>query len=625
MGQFSMEISWATGSVLSGNQHVEYMVNIRFSGTVLKTREYNAFCRYWREIWDSEQFEDVKIIHTFMNDRIAPTIAATGKYDWKSLIEATNSDVSPYINRFTSSLNPIEKAEFVATAKDRTVSLRQYKEFLKRRLGKSKAEDLAFLFSTASEYSGFEIVRPLHKLVEQNLIPAGARVTQIGMQTDNARMPLYNKASTFVPGNDLEYLAELFQANVTGVSRSAFLGFKGRGIKTARAEYALKENLENALEPDQALILDIDNSVSSPTRIANAIASKRFLAPLGLYIIANVDPDVAARMVERLKPYFNASFDSGVIVLRHQQIPMPALIAEYTPFSTARIALLGNCQSTALASVLYRVKGIKIETVVDVNAEGSDVYNHSFHKAAHLDLVDFCFSQPLSDNFGDIRSERLRKKYGSRFKQYTNLYFTGYHPDLTYYGDRGVRLQSAMGDYNSRIALISYLQGVSIDETTKRFNDATYQRLGYYDQFQASHDELLRRDEANDVRFAADFFAVAKRSLPLYTVNHPTATALASLAEMIAQAAGQDRPAIDPDFVRNPLAEGSIWPVYPEIASALGLEYSGGTTFYPSFNEERPPMSLRDFVALSFERYNDFGRQKLLDMPSSAEWAKIEI
>ena len=102
-----------------------------------------------------------------------------------------------------------------------------------------------------------------------------------------------------------------------------------------------------------------------------------------------------------------------------------------------------------------------------MNAEGSDAYNHSFHKAAHLDLVDFCFSQPLSDNFGDIRSERLRKKYGSRFRQYTNLYFTGYHPDLTYYGDRGVRLQSAMGDYNSRIALISYLQGVSIDETHK--------------------------------------------------------------------------------------------------------------------------------------------------------------
>ena len=77
-------------------------------------------------------------------------------------------------------------------------------------------------------------------------------------------------------------------------------------------------------------------------RIANAIASQRFLAPLGLYIIANVDPDVAARMVERLKPYFNANFDSGVIVLRHQQIPMPAVISEYTPFSTARIALLGN-------------------------------------------------------------------------------------------------------------------------------------------------------------------------------------------------------------------------------------------------------------------------------------------
>ena len=30
---------------------LEFMADIRFSGTVLKTREYNAFCRYWREIW----------------------------------------------------------------------------------------------------------------------------------------------------------------------------------------------------------------------------------------------------------------------------------------------------------------------------------------------------------------------------------------------------------------------------------------------------------------------------------------------------------------------------------------------------------------------------------------------
>ena len=604
---------------------VEYMSQIRFSGTVLKTREYNAFCRYWREIWDAGLFEEVRIIHTFMADRIAPTIAAGEPFDWEKLIEDENSDVGSYINRFTSNLPSSDKKLYAETIRDRTVSILQFKDFTKRRLGKSDAEDLSFLFSTAAEYTGFDIVTALHKLAENKLIPPRSKITQVGMQTDNGRLPLHNRTPMFVPGNDLEYLAELFQAEVTGVSRSSFLGFKGRGIKTRRAEYALVGNLQSALEPNQTLIIDIDNSVSPPTRIHNALAAKEFLARSGLYLIANINPDVARRMIERLQPHFAARFDNGIIVLRHLDVAVPALISEYTPFSTARIALIGNCQSSALASVLYRVKGIKIELVVDINAQGSEAYKHAHHAAAHGDVVDFCFSQPLSETFGDIRSERLRRKYGSRFRQFTNLYFSGYHPDLTYYGDRSVRLQSAMGDYNSRITLICYLRGLKIDETVERFNDEIYRKLGYYTQFEVSRDELLQRDEENDVRFAAEFFSVAQRVLPLYTVNHPPAAALAPLATMIVESTGQARPAVDVDLVRNPLTEGSVWPVYPEVASALGLDYHGDTTFYPGFSEQRPPMTLRDFVALSFERYNELGRKKVLGMPLSAEWAQIEL
>ena len=167
------------------------------------------------------------------------------------------------------------------------------------------------------------------------------------------------------------------------------------------------------------------------------------------------------------------------------------------------------------------------------------------------------------------------------------MYFTGYHPDLTYFGDRGVRLQSAMGDYNSRIALIGYIQGLSIEETLPLFNERNYEKLNYFDQFDTSKMELIRRDEANEVRFAEHFFEIAKNRLPLYTVNHPTANALAPLAEMVVEATGQKRPLIDVDMIKNPLVDGSIWPVYPEIATRLGLNYSGSTTFLPSFNEER--------------------------------------
>lgn len=605
---------------------VEYMANIRFSGTVLKAREYNAFCRYWREIWDAGHFADVRIVHTFLSKEIADTVASTGAFDWRHRIEEASGEIGEYLNRFTSSLTPKEKRRFADVIKDRTVSIRQFKDYAKNARGHSKAEDLSFLFSTTVDYSGFNLVSTLHRLEQANILPPNSKITQIGMQTDNPYLPLHNGAETFVPGNDLEYLSELFDASeVTGISRSAFLGFKGRGIKTSRAEYALHGSLQGALEPGQHLIVDIDNSISPPTRIHNAVAAKKFLDPDGIYVICNVDPDVARRMGERLARHFSVSVEAGTLLLRHQNVAVPSIVTDYTPFSTARIGLIGNCQSSALASFLHRVKGVKLQFIVDINGEGSESYQHAHYAAAHGDIVDFCFSQPLGENFGDIRSVRLRKKYGSRFKQYTNLYFTGYHPDLTYFGGRGVRVQSAMGDYNSRIALIGYTKGLTIDETVALFNEENYRRLNYFSQFEGSKAELLRRDEENDVRFAGEFFEIARDHVPLYTVNHPTAHALAPLASLIAEAAGQGRPSINVNNIRNPLVENSIWPVYPEVAAALGLHYPGDTTFYASYQEDRPPMSLRDFVGISFDRYDEFGRSNLMGIPGAEDLSHIEL
>ncbi|WP_276118020.1 WcbI family polysaccharide biosynthesis putative acetyltransferase [Pararhizobium qamdonense] len=603
---------------------IEYMRDIRFSSSALKTREYNAFCRYWRELWDAGQWEDVRIVHTFMTDMIASRLLS-GALDWKSIIEDSETDNGRYINSFTSGWPTETKKRFATIAGNRNVSMRQFTSYELRKAGKSEAEDKAVLFSMTPDDTGFNLIPALHALKENGRIKTGARITQIGLMTHLPSLPLRNRNSSFAVGNDLEYLADIFVAQVTGLSRSTFLGFKGKACKTIYREYAIDGNMEGAIEPDQDLIIDIDNSVSPPTRIHNAIAAKASLSPDGVYLITNISPDVAGRVGERLKPFFTVNVNGSTIWLTKETVATPVYISAYTPYSTARIALLGNCQSSALASIIYRVKGVKVDILVDINAQGSKPYEDAHWAAAHTDRVDFCFSQPLSETFGDIRSERLREKYGSRFKQYTNLYFTGYHPDLTYFGDRGVRLQSAMGDYNSRIALIGYVRGLSVDDTLALFNNTTYEHLGYFNQFESSKLELIRRDQDNDVRFAEEFFEVAKAHLPLYTVNHPTAHVLAPLAEMIIEACGQKRPSINIDTVKNPLVDGSIWPVYPEVASHLGLDYEGDTIFYPSFYEERHPMELRDFIATTYERYDSFGQSKITEMPGAQDLAKSEV
>lgn len=282
-----------------------------------------------------------------------------------------------------------------------------------------------------------------------------------------------------------------------------------------------------------------------------------------------------------------------------------------------KIAIVGNCQSTALASIIYRSIGVKVEIIVDINASGTEAYKHAHWAVSNEDKVDFCFSQPLSDEFGAISSNQLRKKYGARYKQFTNLYFTGFHPDLTYFGSRAVRLQSALGDYHSRIALIGYIKGMSVSKTLDLFNFTSYERLEYFSNFDKSKIELLNRDEKNDVKFAAEFFEIAGRNLPLYTVNHPTVYALAPLAEMIIESTGLRRPTISTELMRNPLTEGSIWPVYIEIGKFLNLQYTSNMIFYPSFSQELPPMNLEKFVIRSFELYDEVGRNKLMDVPGA--------
>lgn len=321
----------------------------------------------------------------------------------------------------------------------------------------------------------------------------------------------------------------------------------------------------------------------------------------------------------------NSAYNRDGLLNTEFNRPIPNYIRDSTPYSTARIALIGNCQSSALNSILYRVKNVKVVALVDVNAQGSEAYKHAEWTVRHSQDIDICFSQPMGDSFENISSSAMKKKYGDSFFQYTNLYFTGYHPDLMYYGARGLRVQSAMGDYNSRIGLIGYLKRLSVEDCLPLFCDKSYEKLDYYRKFNLSKEELLKRDSGNDVRFASEFFEIAQKRLPLYTVNHPTSHVLGPLAEVIVQATGQARPEIDIDGIRNPLVEGSIWPVYPEVARSLNLEYRGGTTFYPGFRDAFPPMTLREFLEMSFQRYDNLGYDELMSIPGSEDLANTDL
>jgi hypothetical protein len=133
------------------------------------------------------------------------------------------------------------------------------------------------------------------------------------------------------------------------------------------------------------------------------------------------------------------------------------------------------------------------------------------------------------------------------------------------------------------------------------FNRLVYARLGYLDAFGKAR-TLLERRLAD---FAGLFESWHARGPFMHTANHPRVFVLADIARAAAIGAGllpQDTPAVTPAF--DHLAGNTIWPVYPEIAEALGVP--GGLVFKraaPAGRLDGLYLGLQALVHESYARY----------------------
>lgn len=278
-----------------------------------------------------------------------------------------------------------------------------------------------------------------------------------------------------------------------------------------------------------------------------------------------------------------------------------------------KIAIVGNCQATALSLYFDRTPGVEVRAVVDVNMRSSPNFIHAEHVVEHGIDVDIIFTQPMGSDFGPISTENLKFKFGDRVKTFTNIYFSGLHPDITYFGPFGRRFLSPVGDYHSRIALASYLKGYSIEKCLAFFVRQTYENLGMIKMFDISGAELLKRDEGIDIKFAQDFLDMTRSTLTLYSLNHPTREVISALgSKLIAGYSGLNF-SIDFDLFSDVLISNVIWPIYTDLLTPLNLPYRGATLFYPPHNSGLKPMTLDEFVTRSFRIYDDAGRSALSD------------
>jgi hypothetical protein len=268
-----------------------------------------------------------------------------------------------------------------------------------------------------------------------------------------------------------------------------------------------------------------------------------------------------------------------------------------------RIVVLGNCQAHGIVHGLAQLlPAARIEVA---HFEGG---HRSPRGRAALELIEGCdmvFTQPLAARWGPLATDALVAA-GRRVVPVPLVIFRGYQPDMAYLLLDNRPVGSPVGAYHSSIVAAAFSLGVAEADVPMLFNRLVYARLGHLDAFGKARTLLIDQLAPLGAHFAAPFDSWHARGPFMHTMNHPRAFVLADIARAAAIGAGLLPPDAAPATpVRDHLASNTIWPVYPEIAEALGV--SGGLVFKraasPGNGRADPTLDLRAFIHESYARY----------------------
>ena len=134
----------------------------------------------------------------------------------------------------------------------------------------------------------------------------------------------------------------------------------------------------------------------------------------------------------------------------------------------------------------------------------------------------------------------------------------------------GVPVEGPLGSYHSALATAAWFEGLPESRAAGLFNAYAYAKLGYFDAFEAGASYLK---SAAMVDYDLTGWTRRDRVF-MHTINHPSIELSAEIARQALDRLGLHRLAAI-GLPRDPLAEGVIWPLYPEIAERLGIGSDG--------------------------------------------------
>lgn len=179
--------------------------------------------------------------------------------------------------------------------------------------------------------------------------------------------------------------------------------------------------------------------------------------------------------------------------------------------------------------------------------------------------------------------------------------FSGYHPDLFRLGDDSGLRQGPLGNFHSLLAYCGWRMGRDVAATVAMFRATVFEAAGYFDGWSSEREALLGRFSMHGLELRSEFHAWCRRGPFMHNPIHPTMLPLRDLARLLLDEAGvqcRDTQLLPHDN----LAAGPVFPVYPGLASRLGVP--GSFDFKRSGRYEA--FGLPEFVERSFSAFDRF-------------------
>jgi hypothetical protein len=189
------------------------------------------------------------------------------------------------------------------------------------------------------------------------------------------------------------------------------------------------------------------------------------------------------------------------------------------------------------------------------------------------------------------------------------VFFTGFHPDVVYPVTSSAQRNIPLGNSNSAILLHAWREGLSAKEALRLYDERVYVALGYKDNWSLAVDALIAEGRARDLDFEPMLADWLRDGVFMHQPLHPYMSVMKSISTaLLARAGAPLLPEADRTPVEDVFARNAVFPVYPEIASWIGVE--GDYVFKPKNTLQRTgpgfdPLDLEEFLARTYEIFEE--------------------